>query len=127
MRLTTTTFAALLGLVPLGAAAHAVLIASDPRANEQCDKPPERVSVQYNHELDRDGSGVAVFDATGKRVDDGDGGVNLYDPDHASMGVDVSQPLAAGRYTVRWTAVSMEDGDATRGEFDFHVTDELTR
>jgi hypothetical protein len=64
-------------------------------------------------------SKLQVFDASGAQVDQGDGGVDLNDPAHASMVV-LLPALGEGAYKVRWQVVLL-DGDPTTGEFSFYV------
>ena len=67
-------------------------------------------------------STLQVFNADNQRVDNGDGGVDLNDPDHASLVVTVP-PLPEGEYRVRWYGVLL-DGDASESSFNFFVSDE---
>lgn len=113
-------------LVVVLAAAHALLVRSDPDDGAVLARSPERVTAWYSQELATGMSTIQVFDAEGRQVDIGDGGVDLNDPDHASMVVSLPVPLPDGTYTVRWTAVSAEDGDPTQGEFTFSVGQEGT-
>jgi len=108
-------------LLPAGAAvAHeAELLKSDPSAGAVLEQAPERVTAWFNEELQTGPSTLQVFDAEGRQVDGGDGGVDLNDPDHASMIVSLP-PLPDGVYMVRWHIV-LEDGDATDGAFAFAV------
>lgn len=108
------TFALLLSLA---AGAHALMVKSEPPADKPQAQPPNRITAWYSQELDTRMSAMRVFDAQGRQVDTGDGRVNLNDPDHASMVVTLPEGLPGGSYVVRWTAVSVEDGDPTGGEF----------
>lgn len=104
------------------AAAHGVvLVRSEPAADSTVDSPPEQVRAWFNEELDVNGSTLQVFDAEGQQVDNGDGGVDLYDPEHASMVVTLPPQLTNGHYIVRWYAVVAEDGDTAAGEFSFSI------
>lgn len=98
-----------------------VLVRSEPAAGSTVESPPEQVRAWFNEELDTDGSTLQVLDAEGRQVDNGDGGVDLYDPEHASMVVTLPPQLPAGDYTVRWYAVVAEDGDTAEGEFSFSI------
>jgi copper transport protein len=111
-------------LSPALAAAHAVLVGSEPRDEEMRPDAPDRIIVRYDQELETRHSTLQVFDAEGRLVDKGGGRVDLNDPDHASMVVGLPVPLPSGSYTVRWTAISAEDGDRTEGRFVFRVTGE---
>lgn len=105
----------------VGAAAHALLLRSEPAAGAALAQSPERVIAWFSQELDTGFSALQVVDGEGRQADSGDGGVDLNDPDHASLVVTLPADLPAGRYTARWTAVSADDGDTTDGEFFFTV------
>jgi methionine-rich copper-binding protein CopC len=79
---------------------------------------PAVVRAWYNDELDPKHSALGVWDARGKRVDDGKGGVDLNDLDRKSMLARL-RPLPPGVYTVRWTAVSLDDQNVAKGSFRF--------
>jgi uncharacterized protein YkwD/methionine-rich copper-binding protein CopC len=103
------------------ALAHALPLKSEPENGATLLQAPERVTVWFSQELDTRFSLLQVFDAGGRQVDLGDGGVDLYDPDHASLMVSLPETLPDGRYLVRWSVVSFEDNDTTEGEFSFSV------
>jgi methionine-rich copper-binding protein CopC len=113
--------ALLMTLLFVGAAsAHGVEVTnSDPGAGAALDQSPARVSAWFNEELQTGVSTLVVLDAEGNQVDAGDGGVDLDDPDHASM-VASLPPLPDGVYTVSWYVVLL-DGDPSQGEFRFSV------
>lgn len=104
-----------------GAAAHALLLRSEPAAGAALAQSPQQVIAWFSQELDTGFSALQVVDGEGYQVDAGDGGVDLNDPDHASLVVTLPADLPAGRYTAHWTAVSADDGDTTEGEFFFTV------
>jgi len=112
--------AALLWLVG-GAAAHALLLKSQPEAGATLVQSPLRVIAWFSQELDTSLSTLHVVNGDGQQVDNGDGGVDLNDPDHASLVVTLPMALPDGLYTVQWTATSAEDGDTTSGQFSFVV------
>ena len=101
--------------------AHALLVKSEPEDGVVLKQAPAQVVTWFSQELDTNFSVLQVFDAEDRQVDTGDGGVDLYDPDHASMLVTLAEPLPNGTYKARWTVVSAEDGDLTEGEFTFRV------
>jgi len=111
----------LLMLVVSTAAAHALLLKSKPADGEVLARPPDRVQAWFSEELDTRLSSMQVFDAGGAQVDNGDGGVDLNDPDHASMLVTLPSNLPNGTYTVRWAAVTLDDNGLSQGEFIFGV------
>jgi methionine-rich copper-binding protein CopC len=109
-------------LLSVAAGAHALLVKSEPPAGEPQAQAPSRITAWYSQELETRTSSMRVFDAEGRQVDEGDGGVDLDDPDHASMVVTLPEQLPPGTYAVRWMAVSAEDGDPTEGEFSIAAT-----
>lgn len=116
--------AVLVSALPVAvAAAHAVLVESEPESSAVLEQAPEEVVARFNQELETKPSNIQVFDTAGNQVDNGDGSVDLNDPDHASMLVSLPESLPNGRYSVHWTAVSAHDGDTTEGEFLFKVAD----
>lgn len=100
--------------------AHAKLRRAVPAPGSTVTVAPKVVRAWFNEELDARRSVLTVWDARGRRADDGKGGVDLNDMDRASMVAKliVSRP---GPYTVRWTAVSADDSFVARGTFRFTV------
>ena len=80
---------------------------------------PEKVTVWFPEEAVAEKSTLKVFDAQGKQVDLGGGGVDLTDASHQVMVVSLPT-LEEGVYTVRWS-ISLEDGDSAEGSFNFGV------
>ena len=110
-------------MMPVVSYAHLVeLLSSFPGNGAIVAEAPGVITAVFNEEIQTATSTFAVFDGQGQQVDSGDGGVDLNDPEHASMRVSVP-PLANGAYTVRWHAMLL-DGDATAGSFNFFVGDE---
>lgn len=102
------------------AAAHNVLMTrSDPAAGAVLKESPAQLVAWFNEEMKTQTSTIQVFDASGQQIDNGDGGVDLNDPYHASMTVSLP-PLPDGAYTARWHVVLLDD-DPTDGEFIFYV------
>ena len=108
-------------LVPAGAAsAHGVeVLKSDPADGAVLAQPPAQVRVWFSEEARSGESTLQVLDSKGARVYDATGGVDLDDPDHASMKVDLP-PLPDGAYVVKWH-VALTDGDTSDGQFQFSV------
>ncbi len=97
----------------------AAIIRSTPANGEVLNESPAQVVAWFAEELVSGESSLSVFDTQGQQRDNGDGGVDLNDPDHASMIVTLP-PLPDGSYTVQWHAVLL-DGDASDGAFAFAV------
>ncbi len=105
--------------------AHAVaLLRSDPANGSILVQSPTEIRAWFGEEMQTGVSTLQVFSADGQRMDNGDGGVDLNDPDHASMVVTVP-PLPDGEYLVRWYVVLL-DGDASESSFNFYVGDEAS-
>ncbi len=98
-----------------------VLQKTEPADGVVLEQSPAQVTAWFSDELDTKLSTLQVFDSTGRQVDNGDGGVDLNDPDHATLIVSLPA-LPAGEYTARWT-VTLDDGDSVKGEFTFRVGD----
>ncbi len=109
----------LAGMVTAVFAHDAAIVKSIPANGEVLAESPPKVTAWFEEELVSSESTLSVFDTTGTQVDNGDGGVDLNDPDHASMIVTLP-PLPDGAYTVQWRAALL-DGDATNGAFSFAV------
>jgi methionine-rich copper-binding protein CopC len=93
---------------------------ASPAPGETLVGSPVVVTLRFDEELISESSSIQVVDASGAVVDDGDGGIDLTDPDHATLVAHLSQPLPDGVYTVRYQATVL-DGDSTTAEFQFAV------
>lgn len=128
MRLSRSILAGVLGILWLVTAvstisAHAVeLLRSDPANGSIVAQSPTEIRAWFGEEMKTSVSTLQVFSADGQRMDNGDGGVDLNDPDHASMVVTVPN-LPEGEYLVRWYVVLL-DGDTSESSFNFFVGDE---
>ncbi len=112
----------LMGVAPQGGVvfAHAKLLRADPKPGTTVASPPKVVRAWFNEELETKRSAITVWDAKGKRVDDGKGGVDLSDMDRKSL-MATLKAVGPGTYTVRWTAVSADDADVEKGSFRFTI------
>jgi methionine-rich copper-binding protein CopC len=98
-----------------GVSAHARYDHSVPDVSAPLDGSPLVLRTYYTQEL-MSASTVQVLDVAGNQVDLGDGRVDLDDPDRKAMTVSLPA-LPMGLYTVQWSTVSAEDGDAETGAF----------
>lgn len=114
---------ALSALVAVAAAHEIEVVKSTPADREVLEESPTQVIIQFNYELNGDESTLKVFDANGNQVDNGDIGLDLYDPDHATLVVSLP-PLQDGVYTVQWHAVILDE-DEGDGAFLFSVGVEI--
>lgn len=101
--------------------AHAYLTESFPRNGEVLEASPVEITAVFTQELVSGESVMKVFNADGDPVDNGDGGVDLFDPERQRMIVTVPDALPAGTYTVEWLVLSAEDDDPTNGAFAFGI------
>ena len=108
-----------LSLTNIVIAHEASILESQPEAGAQLDQAPASVWLRFGEELISSSSWIKVHDASGSQVDQGDGGVDLHDPNHSSMVVSLPS-LPDGMYTVRWKATLL-DGDFAEESFTFIV------
>ena len=104
----------------LALAHDATVTKSDPADGATLNKSPAQVVAQFSEELVTKSSTMKVVNSGGEPVSDGNGRVDLNDPDHKTMIAAISRPLADGAYTVQWHAL-LTDGDASDGAFGFTV------
>lgn len=103
------------------ALAHAELDHANPAAGAVLTTPPTQVQIWFTEELFRRKgvNAIAVYGADGSRQDQGD--VTINDDDRTLMRVALKPDLPPGVYTVRWQAVSSDDGHESSGEFTFTI------
>ncbi|MCA1846233.1 MAG: copper resistance protein CopC/CopD, partial [Actinobacteria bacterium] len=97
------------------AAAHAVLLRTQPSPQTTVKTPPEEVRLQFSEPVEVAFGAVRVFDVDGKRVDRG-----KITTEAGNREVVVPASLPGGTYTVTWRVVSA-DGHAVHGGFQFYV------
>jgi len=103
-------------LVPVNG--HSVIpISSSPADGEVLLQSPGQVYLAFPEEVSEDGSTLQVFDAQGKQVDLGKGGVDLNDFNHTGLVVKLP-PLGQGVYLVKWK-IALSDGDSSQGQYYF--------
>jgi methionine-rich copper-binding protein CopC len=103
--------------------AHADYERSDPPAGAELAEAPTQVQIWFTQELfRRQGENrIEVYAADGARVDLDDAAIA--DDDRRLMTVSLTPDLPDGIYTVRWRALSADDGHPSDGEFTFAVGD----
>jgi methionine-rich copper-binding protein CopC len=122
--LAAAMFGAVFALQPSAASAHARYESSTPAKGEILAVSPSEVDITFTQEIQRI-AGKYSIDVTkdrGPSITAGAAVVN--DEDRRQMSVALQPDLAAGRYVVRWTNVSDEDGDPAEGAFSFYVNHE---
>jgi copper transport protein len=99
------------------AAAHSVLIATEPKEDEVVRGQPEHVLLRFNEPVNTSvGQAIRVFDSAGNRVDEGE----IERPSGPEVAVGLKPNLPTGTYTVAWRLISA-DSDPISGAFVFHV------
>lgn len=97
--------------------AHATLQSSNPANGAQVAPAPKVITMQFNEKLEGAFSKATLTKAGGKAVKTEKASIAKDDPSVLHLAV---PDLAAGKYTVRYTAVG-HDGHPRRGEFSFDV------
>lgn len=100
------------------ASAHAKYSSSDPAANAVLKAPPSVVTVHFLENVNPAGSSLTVYDATGKVVSNGPGQVSTSDTKTMTVGMSGD---GSEIYLVVWKTVSLDDGDADIGAFNFFI------
>ena len=112
-------------LTPVGyiriAVGHADYDRSEPAADGVVNVAPTQVRIWFTQEVFRrqGANRIEVARADGTRVDLDDTAID--DDDRRLMTVSLTPELGAGVYTVRWRALSAEDGHEGEGEFRFTI------
>ena len=97
------------------AAAHAVLLRTDPSPQTTVKAPPAAVHLVFSEAVEVAFGAVRVYDVDGKRVDKG-----KIQTASGRREVVVPASLPGGTYTVTWRVVSA-DGHPVHGGFQFYV------
>ncbi|MGH9118551.1 MAG: copper resistance CopC/CopD family protein [Acidimicrobiales bacterium] len=111
--LALTTIALTVGPAAEPAAAHAVLLGSNPVDQAHLAIPPPAVELEFNEPVSVSTGGVRVYGADERRVDDGEP-----EADDTVVSVDLEDDLGDGAFVVAWRVISA-DGHAVRGAFTF--------
>ena len=109
--------AALLGLAPGFATAHAIILESEPAAGAKLAGPPARIYLRFNSKIEKGLSRVTLTAADGRSVPlpvkvDGSG-----KPDQIALPLGSLRP---GAYVVRYKVLAV-DGHITEGALRFTV------
>ena len=99
------------------AAAHSVLVSSDPPANSSLKSSPETVTLRFNEPVEVALGSVRVLDAKGERIDRG--GFEHPGGDPSRVRVKLREGLEGG-FAVGWRVISADSHPAT-GAFTFGV------
>ncbi len=106
-------------LVP-AAAAHALLVGSQPAANASLSRAPRQLALSFTEAPDPRLSSVQLLNAAGRLVSGVSGARSR--PGHPTeLYVTLAPGLADGVYTVHWRTVSTVDGHVAESSFPFGV------
>lgn len=108
--------AALLAL-PQAAAAHDELVSTDPADGATVQEAPDELTLTFSGQIAEVGAAVAVTDASGASVVDGEPEV-----EGVTVVQELVDDLAAGDYEVVWRVTS-QDGHPISGTFGFVVAE----
>lgn len=97
---------------------HLQLERSEPEADATVDEAPSEIHLWFSQSPQIDGTSVRVLPVGGEPLRTGDARL-AKDDDHLVL-ASLDQPLASGRYEVRWRAMA-RDGHIVRGTFEFRV------
>jgi copper resistance protein C len=98
---------------------HAIVVRTFPAQNgSAAASAVGKVEVWYDAGIRDAFAALAVISASGARVDKRDAAIDKSDPSHVSVSVD---PLAPGKYTARYRALSA-DGHLVSGAWEFEVS-----
>jgi len=108
---------AVLLIAPAAVRAHAFLDHADPAVGSTVPAPPTVIHLWFTQELEPAFSWVTVTDRSGNSVNDGPATI---DPRNKSEFTVKLKRLTAGKYVVKWHALSV-DTHTTEGDFTFQV------
>ena len=104
------------------ASAHAAYESSTPAFAEVLDESPAEIAIRFTQELfRRAGANSLSLVQADSGAEIALGTMEIGNEDRRVMRVAVAAELSAGRYLVRWTNLSAEDGDADSGSYPFYV------
>ncbi|MGH9191617.1 MAG: copper resistance CopC/CopD family protein [Acidimicrobiales bacterium] len=100
------------------ASGHAIVKRTEPAIDEVVANSPARVLMEFNEPVEISFGSIRVFDAHGRRVDDGE--TRYVEGSSDAVEVPLEPELSRGTYTVAWRIVSA-DGHPIGEAFVFHV------
>jgi methionine-rich copper-binding protein CopC len=110
-------FLSFLLVLPGVSQGHAFPDHSDPKVGATVSGYPSIVRIWFDGDLEPIFSTIAVQNASGKKVDKGNGRVNPSDAKLLEISV---PPLQSGAYRVVWNVVA-RDGHRTKGDYTFVI------
>jgi len=97
---------------------HLQLERSEPAADATVHEAPTEIRLWFTQSPQIDGTSVRVLPVGGEPLETGD--AHLAEEDDELVLASLAEPLASGRYEVRWRAMA-RDGHVVRGTFEFQV------
>ena len=104
-------------LLPLPAAAHAIVISADPAVNAVVHAPSLPVVLRFNSRIDHERSRLTLL-----RADGSSRPLPLAPDSRPDTLTTKLDGLAPGQYRLRWQVLAV-DGHITRGDIPFAVVD----
>ncbi|EMF0805486.1 CopC domain-containing protein YobA [Klebsiella aerogenes] len=105
-------------LTTTSAFAHAHLQQQIPAADSTVSASPQALTLTFSEGVELSFSGVTLTGPQNKPV--ATGKLARSDGNKAQLTLPMTEPLAAGEYTVEWHVVSV-DGHKTKGQYHFSV------
>ena len=103
------------------ASAHAFVIGSDPVDGSTINSAPAVMRIFFNEDISPISSAHIYFGPDAQAMDGGRSTVSSTNPRELDTALLRSDQLPQGSYTVRWTALSSVDGQATHGVIGFNI------
>ncbi|NPC91534.1 copper transporter [Bacillus sp. WMMC1349] len=105
-------------IIPKTAFAHAYIVNSTPLENQELNKAPSEIKLEFNEVIQEGFHSIIVRDSSGERVDQGQ---TIIDPKNAKvLKTKLQQHLKDDIYSAEWRAVSA-DGHPVSGTIPFSV------
>ena len=114
--LNVAAFALLMPVFATAALAHAKLVKETP-AHDATVPTPAEISLKFSVGVEAAFSSIEVKDAAGALVKVGT--LAAAGDDKTTIAVPLPTPLAAGKYTVEWRALTAGDGHKIKGSYSF--------
>lgn len=102
-------------LIPLPVFGHVYILECNPEQDAILDAPPEKITITFVGTVEPVFSKIEVFDSEGNKVS---GKKTEFSEDDTVMEVTLKENLNPGKYTVKWTCMSL-DGHKQTGEYSF--------
>lgn len=112
---------ALAAVVAIPASAHVEIQGAEPPVDATVEAAPAQVIVLFSGEVSESGSTLTVTGPDGLPADAGDGGLDLDSLDRNRMVVTLLPGLAAGPYTVNYSATPTDGHEPAVGSYAFTV------